>query len=57
MSYKIGKGQYAGRGQKNYPVEILDANNKVVESFTVYGNRGTAKTQAKNKIKELTDKE
>lgn len=54
MGYSIGKGQYAGKGGKNFPVEIMDDEGKTVCSFTVYGSHKTAKEKAKAKIKELS---
>ena len=57
MSFKISKGQYAGKGGKNFSVSIFDESGKQVESFTVYGKHKTAKIEAEKRIKELTDKE
>ena len=54
MSYKIGKGQYAGKGGKNFPVSIFDENGNQIKSFKVYGNHKTAKKEAEEKIKELS---
>ena len=52
MSFEIGKGQYAGKGGKNYPVTILDENKNVVAEFEIYGSHGTAKEKAKQYIKD-----
>lgn len=57
MTYKIGKGQYAGKGGKNFPVTILDENGNKKDSFTVYGNHGTAKKEAEKVIKKLSSEE
>ena len=54
MSYQIGKGQYAGKGGKNYPINILDDNNHIIESFIVYGSHKTAKEKAQEKVNELS---
>lgn len=54
MGYTIGKGQYSGKGGKNFTVEIMDYEGKKVCSFTVYGTHKTAKEKAKAKIKELS---
>lgn len=57
MSYKIGKGQYAGKGERNYQINIFDDNHKIVDSFVFYGSHKRAKSLAQRKVKELENKE
>ena len=46
MTYKIGKGQYAGKGNKNYPVQILNEEKKVIHTTTLYGSHQSVKKKA-----------
>lgn len=38
MGYTIGKGQYAGKGGKNFTVEIMDYEGKKVCSYRIWNS-------------------